>query len=180
MLSFIIILVLIYGVYMGARRGLAMQLYYTAGYFVSFLLATLLYRVLGPKFELLVPYPSASLDSKFAFFSTQLGLTLDKAFYYGFAFVFVLFIGWLIVRFGGIYMKKLTYYPMDNQISELSGGILAFLTNYIGIFIILYLTALIPMPGIQDGLANSWMATLIVRYTPLLTNLFTSMWINII
>ncbi|GKQ42097.1 colicin V biosynthesis protein [Companilactobacillus sp. RD055328] len=180
MLSFIIILILSYGVYIGVRRGLAMQIFYSAGYLIFFALAALLYRVLEPQFELIVPYPSASLDSKFAFFSTELGLSFDKAFYYAFAFVFICFIGWIIVRFGGLYMKKLTYYPMDEKMSKIGGGLLAFFTNYVGLFMILYLMAMVPVPALQDSLSHSFMTTLIVRYTPLLTNLFTAMWINIV
>lgn len=180
MLGFIIIFVLIYGIYIGARRGLAMQGFYSLVYLLFFLIARAVYQILGPKFELIVPYPSASLDSEFAFFSTKVGLTLDKAFYCGFAFVFICIIGWIIARFSGIYLKRLTYLPMNHTVSVLGGSILAFLTNYIGIFMILYLASLIPVVSIQNGLAHSWLATLIVKYSPILTSLFENWWINII
>lgn len=180
MLGFFIVFVLAYGVYVGARRGLAMQGYYSLVYLLFFLVALASYQFFGPKFELIVPYPSASLDSKFAFFSTNVGLTLDKAFYCGFAFVFMCAVGWVISRFSGIYLKRLTYLPMNHTISVAGGAILAFIINYIGIFMILYLASLIPVASIQNGLSHSWLATLIVKYSPILTSLFENWWINII
>lgn len=86
MISITIILVLAYFYYSGARRGAALQWLHVGGYALSFLAATALARPLGEHFTLLIPYPSATNAGQFAFYSDKIGLTLDDAFYRGFAF----------------------------------------------------------------------------------------------
>ena len=87
MISITIILVLAYFYYSGARRGAALQWLHVGGYALSFLAATALARPLGEHFTLLIPYPSATNAGQFAFYSDKIGLTLDDAFYRGFAFL---------------------------------------------------------------------------------------------
>lgn len=177
MLSLLIVLLLIYGFYMGARRGLAMQAFYTIGYAVFFALALLTFRFLGPKFEMIVPYPSANLGSEFAFFSTKVGMELDNAFYRAFAFIFVCFIGWIIMRFAGLYFKRLTYVPMSNDVNLLSGGILGFIVTYMTIFMILMIMAMIPVSGIQHALSHSFVASAIIEASPIVSKWLPSLWI---
>lgn len=177
MLSLLLILFLVYGFYVGARRGLAMQAFFTVGYAIFFGIALVSFRALGPKFEMIVPYPSASLGSEFAFFSTKVGMELDDAFYRAFAFIFVCFIGWIIVRFVGLYFKRLTYYPMFNDVNLLSGGIMGLLVTYVTVFMLLLLLAMIPVSGIQNALQHSFVASTMIRSTPVLTSMLTGLWI---
>lgn len=180
MLSLIIILVLVYGTYVGVRRGLMMQLFYTIGYGISFGLAVLGYRSFGPHLNLIIPYPSALPKNYFAFFSKKAGLGLDTAFYFGVAFLIILFVGWMITRFIGVYFHNLTYYPMNARVNDIGGGILAFICNYIGIFVIIYVLALIPVDSLQHMLNNSFMTNMMVHYSIGLTDLFTNLLINIV
>ncbi|WP_125590609.1 CvpA family protein [Companilactobacillus jidongensis] len=177
MLSLLLILFLVYGFYVGARRGLVMQAFFTVGYAIFFGIALLSFRALGPKFEMIVPYPSASLGSEFAFFSTKVGMGLDDAFYRAFAFIFVCFIGWIIVRFAGLYFKRLTYYPMFNDVNLLSGGILGLIVTYVAVFMVLLILAMIPVSGIQNALQHSFVASTMIRSTPGLTSMLTGLWI---
>lgn len=177
MLSLLLILFLAYGFYVGARRGLVMQAFFTVGYAIFFAIALFSFKALGPKFEMIVPYPSANLGSEFAFFSTKVGMELDNAFYRAFAFIFICFIGWIIVRFVGLYFKRLTYYPMFNDINLLSGGILGLVVTYVTMFMVLLILAMIPVDGIQNALQHSLVASVMIRYTPGLTTLMTGLWI---
>lgn len=177
MLSLLIILFLVYGFYMGARRGLAMQAFYTVGYAIFFGLALVSFSYLGPKFEMIVPYPSANLGSEFAFFSTKVGMELDDAFYRAFAFIFICFIGWVIMRFAGLYFKRLTYVPMSNDVNLLSGGILGLVVTYVTIFMILVIMAMIPVAGIQHALSHSFVASAMIRASPLISKWLPGLWI---
>ncbi|KRL66144.1 CvpA family protein [Companilactobacillus versmoldensis] len=178
MLSLLIILFLVYGFYVGARRGLAMQAFYTIGYALFFALALVSFRFLGPKFEMIVPYPSANLGSEFAFFSTKVGMGLDDAFYRAFAFIFVCFIGWIVIRFVGLYFKRLTYVPMPNDVNLLSGGILGLIVSYISIFMILLIVAMIPVAGIQHALDHSFIASAMIEASPVISSWLPSLWIG--
>jgi len=178
MLSLLLILLLIYGFYIGARRGLVMEAFYAVGFALFFCLAWVSFNALGPKFEMIVPYPSANLGSEFAFFSTKVGMKLDDAFYRAFAFIFVCFIGWIIVRFVGLYFKRLTYFPMYNDVNVLSGGIVGFVVTYVAIFMLLLMIAMIPVPGIQHALQNSFVASAMIKSTPVLTETLSHLWIG--
>ncbi|TGD23798.1 CvpA family protein [Companilactobacillus suantsaicola] len=178
MLSLLLILLLIYGFYIGARRGLVMEAFYAIGYGLFFCLAWASFKTLGPKFEMIVPYPSANLGSEFAFFSTKVGMKLDDAFYRAFAFIFICFIGWIIMRFVGLYFKRLTYFPMYNDVNILSGGIIGFVVTYVTIFMLLLLLAMIPVTGIQHALNHSFVASTMIKNTPLLTEALSHLWIG--
>ncbi|WP_125707218.1 CvpA family protein [Companilactobacillus zhongbaensis] len=177
MLSLLLILLLVYGFYAGARRGLAMEAFYTVGYAVFFGLAIISFHFLGPKFEMLIPYPSANLGSEFAFFSTKVGMELDDAFYRAFAFIFVCVIGWIIMRFAGLYFKRLTYTPMPYDVNILSGGILGLVVTYVTIFMILLICAMIPVPGIQHALSHSFIASAMIEASPIISKWLPALWI---
>lgn len=177
MVSLIVIIALAYCFYSGARRGMWLQFVHMLGYLLSIGLAWVTYKPLSVVMTQWVPYPSATEQSKFVFFTHQVGLTLDNAFYRGVAFVFMLALGWLLTRFVAMWFHDLTYKRGDAHVSMVVSGVLNFLMGYVFIFLILYLLALIPVTGIQDMLAHSMVAGAIVRYTPGLTALFTQLWI---
>ncbi|UQS83895.1 CvpA family protein [Bombilactobacillus thymidiniphilus] len=171
----LIMLILAYGVYAGIRRGLALQIVYTCGYLISFLVAIFSYRSIGPKLDLIIPYPSASPQSYFAFFSPKVSLSLDKSFYLGTAFLMVVFGGWIITRIVGAYFTDWTYLTIGDDWNAPLSGILALICNYIGIFIVLYIMALVPISGLQHLLNHSWLASVMIRYSTGLTDLFTKL-----
>lgn len=173
MLSGIIILILAYGIYVGVRRGLVLQAIYTFNFGISFIVAYLSCRWLGPKLDLIVPYPSASPRSYFAFFSNKVSLSLDRSFYYGVAFLLVLLVGWLFSQIIGHYLYDLTFYPMAEDLSHVSSALLAFICNYIAVFSVLYILALVPVYSLQKALDQSWVASAMIRYSLILTRSFT-------
>lgn len=177
MLSFLILLIFAYNIYISVRRGVLLQGFYTLGYFITLLFARGLYQSLAAKLTLLIPYPSASLDSKFTFFTTEVGLDLDGAFYAGCAFLIILAIGWAITHLVGLLLHNLTFMLIDPLVNVSGSIFLSFFVTFTALFFILYLLALIPVPGIQTMLQKSWLATLIVRYSPFLTNWITQLWI---
>lgn len=176
MLSFAIIVFLAYFFYAGAERGLWLQLVHVGGYIVSLGLASLFYQPVANVLSLWVPYPSATQSSHFVFFSNRVGLTLDDAFYRGIAFLLVLALGWLLTRFGALWVHDLKYRKAD-RISFITGGLLNLVMGYVFVFLVLYVVALIPLPGLQDMLANSFLARTIVRYSLGLTNWVTALWL---
>lgn len=177
MLSFLILIVFAYNIYIGVRRGLLLQAFYTLGYLITLLFARDFYQRLSTKLTLLIPYPSASLDSKFTFFSSELGLDLDNAFYAGCAFLIIVVIGWALTHLAALFLHNLIFVPMDPLVNGAGSAFLAFFVTYTALFLILYLLALIPVAAIQTMLQKSWLATLIVRYSPVLTNWITQLWI---
>ena len=174
MLTLLIIAMLAYSFYAGARRGMWLQGVYLIGYLVSAMVAAMTYRGVAKTIALWIPYPSATEDSTFVFFTHAVGLTLDEAFYHGVAFIGIFALGWVVTRFVALWCHDLTYRRGDEQLSLAVGGVTNVVVGYFIIFLVLYLLALVPVGGIQQALAHSFAAKSIVRYTPGLTQLFSA------
>ena len=180
MLTLIIVLSLLWGIYTGVRRGLILQVVYTVGYFISFLVAREYYAVVAEKIDLLVPYPSIELGKELLFYSEQVSFVLDQAFYNGLAFILLLFAGWLVTRFVGSMLNSLAFFPIIKQLNELGGAALGFLIQYIGIFLLLTLASMIPLDFIQQLYVDSDLAAWMVSETPYFSRLIYEWWIGII
>lgn len=178
MLTLCILVLLGIGFYSGARRGFALQMVYSAGYFISFLVAQSNYKKLTPQLELLIPYPAVTENSKMIFFDQETALDLDKAFYSAAAFLMILFVGWLATRFIAIFVRKLTFIPLLKQADWLFGGFMCFAVVYIGIFLILTILTYIPMDVIQNQFETSGLARGIVENTPVFTKEIHTLWVT--
>ncbi|EOL42237.1 hypothetical protein RV11_GL002154 [Enterococcus phoeniculicola] len=180
MVTLIIFLFLAIAFYSGARRGLTLQLVYTVGYFLSYLAARHYYKELAPKLELYIPYPSVTENSQLVFFTKEMGLELDQAYYAAIAFLIVLFIGWLVTRLIGIFAHSLTYLPILHQFDWVAGGLVSAALMYIGIFLVLSLLTLIPVDFIQNQFRASGLARSIVENTPVFSKQIQDLWVNTI
>lgn len=178
MLTLIIILFLGLAIYRGARRGLALQLVYTSGYLLSFMIAQAKYKALAPKLELYIPYPSATQNSKMVFFDYATSFELDKAFYGGVAFLSIFFIGWLVTRFVGMLCQRLTYLPLVHTVNVVGGGLLSFMVMLVGIFLILRLVSLVPLDVVQNQFKGSALARQIVEKTPIFSKQIYNLWVT--
>ncbi|MGY3765592.1 CvpA family protein [Vagococcus vulneris] len=178
MLTLFILIFIGTGFYVGYQRGLALQLVYTGGYFISFLAAKANYLSLGRKLTLLIPYPAPTEETKLVFFNKNLVFEMDKAFYAAFAFVAILFIGWAVTRFIGIFFYKLSFTALLSRDNDLFGGILNTIIVIIGLTIFLTMMAMIPIPYIQQLFQKSGPARLLVEHTPIISKQLTHWWIT--
>ncbi|MFT8410425.1 MAG: CvpA family protein [Schleiferilactobacillus perolens] len=177
MLSVLLFLLLLYGIYGGARRGVYLQACYTVGYLLAGIAAMLGYRALGPHLDLWIPYPSASMQSFFAFFTTKVGLDLDQPYYNACAFLIIFAVGWLVVRCVMLWFTPLQFMPVPNTWNSVGGMVLGFLSQYTFLFIVVYFVALIPIDGMQHALSHSLMSRMLMG-TPGLSQLFTHLWVG--
>ncbi|MBO0418567.1 CvpA family protein [Vagococcus fluvialis] len=178
MLTILIIICLGTSFYAGYRRGLMLQIVYGVGYVLSFMVAQTKYRALGEKLELLIPYPAPTEKTTLVLFDKNLIFDLDKAFYAGVAFMIILFIGWLITRFVGIFCYKLTFMPVIKQGNDLAGGIVNALFTLVGLTLVLTLLAMLPVDFIQNLFKKSSLARFLVDSTPIVSGLIKDWWIT--
>lgn len=171
-------ILLIFGIalYSGAKRGLILQLIMTVGYVLSFWFALRYYQQLREPLEMIVPYPHASLSDTFVLFSREAGLQLDRVFYNGVAFVFILAIGWLLTRLLGGLFGFVTELPLLKQVNMAGGAVLNFIVNYIGVFLLLFILSTVPMKVIQKQIEQSKLSQLIVARTPQLSSQVYEWW----
>lgn len=180
MLTIIIVILLFWGVYTGVRRGLILQVVYTVGYILSFLIAKNYYVLVADKINLLVPYPSIEFGKELVFYNEQVSFILDQAFYNGLAFILILAAGWLVTRIIGSMLNSLAFLPIIKTLNNLGGGILGFLIQYIGIFLLLTLASMIPVDIIQQQFTESDLASRIVSDTPYISQAIYEWWVGII
>lgn len=178
MLTILILVFLATGFYAGYRRGLMLQLVYSVGYLLSFIVAKSYYKPLGKKFELLIPYPAPTPKTSLVLFDKSLIFDLDKAFYAGFAFVVILFFGWLLTKFIGMICYGLTFKPLMRQGNEVAGGILNTLFTLVALTIVLTLMAMVPIDFIQNLFRKSSFARALVEATPLVSSWLNDWWIT--
>lgn len=178
MLTLGIIFLLGIGFYTGVRRGAALELLYTLGYFIVFLMANLFYKKLGEHLELFIPYPSATEDSKMVFFDQATAIKLDTAFYAGTAFVLILFVGWLIVRFIGIFFYSFTFTRVKDKINFWVGGVLGALMVYLTLFFCFYLLSLVPLDFVQNIFRKNGFIRFMVEHTLFFSKAVHKWWIT--
>ncbi|MGM9902976.1 CvpA family protein [Enterococcus sp. 10A9_DIV0425] len=178
MLSLLILFILLIAFFSGARRGFALQGIYLIGYILSFIAARTFYKTLASQLELYIPYPAVTSTSKLVFFDQAFSFRLDEAFYAGVAFLMILFVGWLLTRFVGVFIHGLTYIPILRQVDWIAGGILAVIGTYVTLFLILRLLTFVPVAVIQDQFSGNNLARFMVEKTPVLANRIYDLWVT--
>lgn len=180
MLTIIILLLLCMGIYAGVRRGLVLQLVHTAGYIISFYFAQQYYLQLAEYLEMLVPYAQPGIDDQMVFYDAIQVLNLDVAFYNGISFLLIIFVGWLATRIIGYMLNSLTFLPVVKQLNDIGGGLLGFLMQYLGIFLLLYILTMIPFEAVQQLLADSNLARWMIANTPYLSSTISDLWLGLV
>ena len=162
MVTLIILFYLLVGVYTGMRRGLTLELVYIAGYFITFLVAMFTYEGFAKFLSVYIPYPSYIPGNHLAIFTEAQAMSLDQSFYKLVAFLVIMILGWLVVRFLGYVASELTFLPLLKQFNTIGGAALGFFMNY-----------LIPLAPaqkiIEGGLPN-----FIITKTPIVTQIVSS------
>ncbi|MGX7148703.1 CvpA family protein [Enterococcus ureasiticus] len=178
MLTLLILLLFAIGFYTGARRGLILQVLYTFGYLCSYFIARTYYKSLASHLELFIPYPSPTADTKLVFFKQELTLDLDQAFYGAVAFLLILAVGWLVVRFLAIFAHGLVFVPVLKQANWLAGGLISLIVVYIGVFLVLSTVSMLPVDSVQNQFKNSGLARYIIKDTPIFSKQIYNLWIE--
>lgn len=151
--TIIIAVILIMAVYRGMKRGLIVQLLYTLGYIGVYIFA-----------RLAAPSVSAWLATWSGSAAASLGVTNTIA------FLMMIALGWFIVRLLARWSRLITWLPVIKQVNSVAGAVVAFVLNYIGLFIVLTVLNFIPNTAIQYQISQSSVAQVIIDKTPVLTS----------
>lgn len=180
MIGLLVLVALIVSFYVGGRRGAPYQLVFSFGYLITFLIALGTYKGLAKKLELYVPYPSVTPDSSMVFYDQTESLDLDQAYYAAMAFLLVIVIGAIVVRFLAIFLNDLRYKRLKvlGQNDWMLASGLSMLNVLLVIFFVLFVLSLIPLATVQNIFRKSLTARLIVQYTPIISWLFKRLWVT--
>jgi uncharacterized membrane protein required for colicin V production len=176
MLDLAIIFLLVIGFFVGLKRGFILQLFHLIGFIIAYIVANLYYEQLAPKLILWIPYPNLDNNSTLKIL-TNSG-DMEQAFYRAIAFVLIFFAVKILLQIIGSMLDFIAQLPILKQLNVWAGGILGFLENYLLIFILLYIAALIPMDIFQNTIDHSILAKAIVKHTPVFSQQLLNWWIK--
>ena len=175
MVTFIILFALLLGFFVGLRRGLILQTIHLAGFIIALIVARMFYKDLGDKLEMWVPYPTPGEGTLKMLFDV---VHLDVAFYNAIAFLLIFILVKIALQMIGSMLDFLAQLPLLKQINKVAGGALGFVQTYVGIFILLYISAMLPVGTLQEMIQGSSLAEAIILNTPFLSNWVTDLWFN--
>lgn len=180
LLTLIIILVLLYSIYVGVKRGLILQIFMSIGFFLAYGFASSMHGILKEYIELIVPYPTPALaeQSPFALYGLDLIFDMSTPFYFGLSFLILLFIGWGITRIVGRLLVFVSDFNVEESISNIGGALLSFFAHYVGLFVVLFLVSTLPFGFIQRQIESSWLARTIITRTPELSSDLYERWVE--
>lgn len=176
MLDLAIILLLVFGFFIGLKRGFILQLVHLTGFIIAYIVANLYYDDLAPRLTLWVPYPNLGTTSPLKLLSED--GNMEEAFYRAIAFIIIFFAVKILLQVVGSMLDFIAHLPILKQLNVWAGGMLGFAEVYLILFILLYIGALIPIEFLQKPLDDSIMANLIVNHTPFLSEQIKNMWIE--
>lgn len=176
MVDLAIILLLVFGFFIGLKRGFILQLVHLTGFIIAYIVANLYYDDLAPRLTLWVPYPNLGTTSPLKLLSEN--GNMEEAFYRAIAFVIIFFAVKILLQIIGSMLDFIAHLPILKQLNVWAGGILGFAEVYLVLFILLYIAALVPMEFLQKPLDDSIMGNLIVNHTPFLSEQIKNMWIE--
>jgi uncharacterized membrane protein required for colicin V production len=176
MLDLAIIIFLIIGFFVGLKRGFILQLVHLIGFIIAYVAANSYYEQLAPKLTLWIPYPNFGNVSSLKILTDS--SNMETAFYRAIAFVIIFFAVKVLLQIIGSMLDFVAHLPVLRQLNVWAGGILGFIEVYLVIFILLYISALVPMEFMQNALDHSMLSKAIVNHTPILSQQIKSLWIE--
>lgn len=164
MLDLIIIILLIFGLFIGLNRGFILQLLHLIGFITAFILAAKYYDDLAVKLELWIPYREVSDQGKWAEFLQS--LPLELSFYGIISFGIIFFAVKIVLQIVATMLDFVASIPLIRSVNKLLGAALGFVEVYLITFVILFILALAPVEFVLDAINNSSIALFMLEKTP--------------
>lgn len=174
MVDIILFFLLIFGFFMGLKRGLILQAFHLIGFIIAFIVAVIYYDTIAAKLPFWIPYPDLSGNSGLAAFLDS--PYVENAFYSAIAFAIIFFAVKIVLQIIASMLDFVASLPILNTLNKVAGAILGFLEVYLIMFIVLFILALTPIPTIQAWIDHSWIAQFIIGHTPILSEKLKTLW----
>src|SRR5699024_787538 len=135
MISILLILILVFGFFMGMKRGFILQLMHLLSFIIAFTVAVLYYEKLAPTLVSWIPYPDIAAEEAWAIFLHS--MPMEIALYNAIAFVFIFFGTKLILQLIASMLDFVARLPVVNELNKCLGAILDFVEVHLMLFVLL-------------------------------------------
>lgn len=167
MLDLILMILLLFGLFIGLNRGFILQLFHLIGFITAFIIAATYYDDLANRLELWIPYKELSENIWPEFLQ---GIPIEMAFYNIISFAVIFFAVRIILQIVASMLDFVAAIPLIKPVNKILGAVLGFVEIYLIAFILLYVLALTPIETVQSSINNSSLALLILEQTPYFSN----------
>ncbi|AND78640.1 CvpA family protein [Streptococcus pantholopis] len=176
MITFLLLLILVWHFYIGYTRGLLLQGFYFAGSIAALVIAGQFYKELAQVITLWIPYSNPSEGAEVAFFTDVDLFDLSYVYYAGIAFLLIFMGVYLLVRLLGIFLHLAPLDYFDNRRANCISGTLSVLVTLLFFSQILSILATVPLDFVQNALSGSFLVRLLVSHFPALSALIENLW----
>lgn len=174
MVDILLLIILVGGLIVGAKRGLIVQLIHMVGFIVALIVAFTYYKALADKFVLWIPFPAITTNSQLSIAVET--LDLDQTFYRIIAFALIFFVVKFALQIVASMFDFLKFLPILGPISSMIGAILGFIEVYFLLFVFIYVLALLPVDFLQTAISGSGLSNFILENTPYLSEAVKNWW----
>lgn len=174
MVNMIILVLLIFGFFMGLKRGFILQAFHLIGFIIAFIVAALYYDLIAEKLSLWIPYPELSDGSTWSDFLQS--SSMQNAFYNAIAFAIIFFSVKILLQIIASMLDFVASLPILRSFNKLGGALLGFMEIYLILFVVLFILALTPLENIQSWINDSSIALFIIEHTPYLSEKVRTLW----
>ncbi|WP_227936651.1 CvpA family protein [Alkalihalobacillus deserti] len=176
MLSFLILFILFCSFFIGRRRGFILQIIHLISFIVALVVAYTYFGELASYIRLWVPYPQFSSDSTVGMIINS--FNAESVYYSGIAFALLFFGTKIILHLFGSMLDFLAHLPILRSVNQLLGGIFCFIETYLILFVLFFVTALLPIVIVQEIMQGSIVVQLMLNHTPFLSEWLKELWVN--
>lgn len=174
MLSLFILLILLAKFFVGLRRGFVLQFFHLISFFGSLIVAFLFFGPFADYLRLWLPYPQFLDGGNGGMMIPE--FSLESVYYNGIAFAILFFATRILLRMIASLLDFVRYLPIVRTLNNLLGAVLGFIEGYLIVFVLLLVAAIIPVEAVQDTIAGSAVARLIIEQTPFLSQWLPDVW----
>src|SRR5699024_8842722 len=132
MISILLILILVFGFFMGMKRGFILQLMHLLSFIIAFTVAVLYYKKLAPNLLSWIPYPDITSEQSSAIYLAS--MQMENPYYNAIAFALLFFGTKIILQIIDSMLDFVARLPVLQQLNKLLGAILGFVEVYLILF----------------------------------------------
>lgn len=163
----IIIVALLGGFLMGYKRGLIVQLFYLATIVIGYIVSSVFTSRLAYLFYEAFPIPSnltAGLEN------TLKGINIPAGYYKVISFFLIIILVKIIIQVISSMLGIVRKLPLIKTTDKILGSVFGFVEVYLIIFVIVYLTTVLPLPELKNTMfVDAKIPKLVFEQTPILS-----------